>query len=323
MAVVLTSYPVTSTSGKVRNIFAGFDSVELEFKREDSAIIDVAQGVDNKLLITVLGDLTTDLNVGEWVYINSPGATLTYSGSFQILTVVFSSPNTEITVNTDFIEVAALGYLNYKQNWFLEAKLVDPNNNLVLKYPQLLQNDGSPEGIIEVNTSMLVDFLKNEILETSQEVTGARNNCKVMFRESWREDDTQAFALVDDFQIIIIYAAENSEIQSFVNGFNEPRMWEGYPFYLNMLSSVENMAGKRAIVTFNELDINNDNIIIDNPLANFESSDFGLLQSNFNDNIKVIEANTRYITFNANDSGSADFETVDFNDTDFLTINTP
>lgn len=323
MAVVLTSYPVTSSSGKVRNIFAGFSAVELTFKREDVQIVDVSQGANNKILISIVGDITASLNIGESVYLYSQGTNYLYDGSFQIITVVFSSPNTEITVDGEFIEVSTGGYCNYKQNWFLEAKLVNPTNNDILNYPQLLQNDGNPNGVIEVNTSMLVDFLKNEILTTSQEVTNSRQECQVMFRESWREDDTDTFALVDEDPIIIIYAAENSEIQSFVNGFETPKIWAGYPFYINMLSSLENLAGKRVSVSFDEIDINKTDITLNNPLIDFSPADFGILQANFNDNVKAIESNTRYIRFNANSSGAADFETGDFDDNDFLTINTP
>ena len=323
MSVALTSYPVVTSSGKVRNIFAGFQAVELGFKREDIQIVSVSSGAGAKILIDVLGDITGSLNVGEWLYLYSEGATFTYDGSFQILTVVFSSPNTEITVEGSFIEVTSSGYVNYKQNWFLEAKLVNPDNNDILNYPQLLQNDGNPNGEIEVNTSMLVDFLKNEIFITSQEITESRQECKVMYRESWREDDTDTFTLIDQEPIIIIFAAEDSEIEDFVNGFEIPRMWDGYPFFLNLLHSLENYVGERVTVTFDELDINQDNIIIDNALINFGTSDFGILQTNFNDKVKVIEDNTRFVKFNANTSDAADYETGDYVDTDYLTINTP
>ncbi|MCK5613025.1 hypothetical protein KAR91_64730 [Candidatus Pacearchaeota archaeon] len=323
MSVALTSYPVVTSSGKVRNIFAGFQAVELEFKREDIAIVTVSQGANNKILIDISGDFTTDLNVGEWVYLFAEGATFTYDNSFQILDVTFNSPNTEITVNGDYIENASTGYCNYKQNWFLEAKLVNPDNNDILNYPQLLQNDGNPNGEIEVNVSMLVDFLKNEILSSSQEITDGRQECQVMYRESWREDDTDTFTLVDQESIIIIFAAEDSEIEDFVNGFEIPKMWEGYPFLLNVLHSLENYSGERVSISFDELDINKDDIILDTLLTNFNPSAFGILQANFNDNIKVIESNTRYIRFNANSSGNADYETGDYDDDDYQTINTP
>lgn len=319
MSVVLTKYPVVTSSGKVRNIFAGFSEVELEFKREDIAIVDVSQGADNKILISILGDFTSDLNVGESVYLFSQGATFLYDSSFQIITVVFSSPNTEITVEGEFIEVTSSGYTNYKQNWFLEAKLVNIDNNDILNYPQLLQNDGNPNGVVEVNTSVLVDFLKNLILLSSQEITNARQDCKVMYREVWREDDTQAFVLVDQEPIIIIYSAENSEIEDFANGFDTPKIWEGYPFFINTLHSLENFVGERVSVTFDEVDINKDDITLDNQLINFSMSDFGILQTNFDDKIKVIEDNTRFIRFNANSTIEPDYLTGDYSDSDYST----
>lgn len=323
MAVTLTSYPVTTSSGKVRNIFAGFQKVELKFKREDAAIVGISSGVDSKVLISIATDITGSLNVGEWIYLYAEGATYTYSGSFQILTVAYSAPNTQITVDFDFIELSSSGYCNYKQNWFLESKLVDPVNNSILNYPSLLQNDGSPEGLIDVNTSMLVDFLKNELYEQSQEVISGRQYCNVMYRESWREDDTATFTLVNEDPIVIIYAAEDSEIEDFVSGFDLPRMYEGYPFWINMLHSLENHVSERVSVEFDELDINAIDITNDNALINFASTSFGILQANFNDNQKVIEDNTRFIRFNANTSDLADYETGDYNDTDYLTINTP
>lgn len=323
MSVTLTTYPVVTSSGKVRNIFAGFQKVELEFKREDAAIVGISAGVDSKVLISIATDISGSLNVGEWVYLYAVGSTYTYDGSYQIITVNYSAPNTEITIDFDFIELSSSGYCNYRQNWYIESKLVDPDNNSILHYPRLLQSDGSPDGVVKINTSMLVDFLKNELYEQSQEVTNGRQDCKVMYRESWREDDTAAFTLIDQEPIIIIFAAEDSEIEDFVTQFDMPKIYEGYPFWINMLHSIENHVGKRVSVEFDELDINEASITTDNPLINFSSTDFGILQSNFNDNQKEIEENTRYIRFNANTSNLADYETGDYDDTDYLTVNTP
>jgi hypothetical protein len=323
MSVTLTTYPVVTSSGKVRNIFAGFQAVELEFKREDIALVSVSSGTGPKILIDVAGDITGSLNVGEWVYLYAEGSTYTYDSVFQITDVTYNAPNTEILVDGDFIETSSTGYVNYKQNWYLESKLVDPDNNNIKVYPELLQNDGNPDGVVKVNTSMVVDFLENQILTTSQEVTNARKQLQVMYRETWREDDSATFTLVDEDPIVIIFAADDSEIEDFVNSFEFPRIYEGYPFLINILHSLENYVGKRVKVTFDELDINKDDIVTDNPLTNFGPEDYGILQVNFNDNVKTIESNTKYIVFNAESSDLADFETGDFNDNDFYTINTP
>jgi hypothetical protein len=323
MAVSLVTYPVITSSGKVRNIFAGFAPVELEFKREDIQIVSISSGTDNRIVISVSGDITGSLSVNEWIYYYAEGTTHTYEGVFQVYDINYSAPNTLIELNEQYIEAATTGYVNYKQNWYLESKLVSPDNSLILKYPQVLQNDGSPDGVVEVNTSMIVDFLENQIETTSQEITDSRDECLVMYREVWREDDTQSFTLVDQEFIIIIYAAEDSEIESFVNKFDYPRMYEGYPFMLNMLHSLENESAKRISITFDEQNINGTDITNDNPLINFENEDFGILQANFADNVNPINSATRFITFNMNSISEPDYLTGDYNDNDYLTINTP
>jgi hypothetical protein len=317
MSVTLTSYPVTTESGKVKNIFAGFDAVEVEFDRQDASIVSVTQGADNQILISIATDITGSLNVGEWVYLYAAGSTFTYDNVYQITDLTYSAPNTEITVDGDYIETASIGYCNYKQNWYLESKIVNPDNNDVKVYPELLQNDGNPNGEVKVNVSMVVDFLKNEFLEQSGEVTNARKQLKLMTRESWREDDTDTFALVAGESIVVIFAAENAEIETFVTGFDVPKMWAGYPFFVNMLHSLENHVGERVSVEFDELDINTDEITTGNLLFDFSGSAYGILQTNFSDNQKDIEDNTRYIRLNAFTSGLGDFKAGDFKAGDF------
>ena len=116
MAVTLISYPVVSSSGKVRNIFAGFAPVELEFKREDLAIVSISQGADNRIVVTVSGDITTSLNVDEWFYLFAEGISHTYEGVYQVYSIAFSSPNTIINIDAEYIQAATSGYINYKQN---------------------------------------------------------------------------------------------------------------------------------------------------------------------------------------------------------------
>jgi len=323
MAVTLETYPVETMSGKVYNIFAGFNAVELEFKREDIGTFNVGSGAGGKVLITVASDITSELNINEWLYLYGVGATYTYDNSYKIIDLLFNSPNTEITIDTDFIEVASTGYINYKQNWLLETQLVSPDNVLIKKYPSNIKNDGSPSGVIEINTSMLVDALDTDILGSSGEITDSREICQVKYREVWREDDTALFTLIDDTPIVIIFSAEDSEPETFINEFETPKIWAGYPFVLNLLHSIENLSGTRLVCNFSELDINQDIITTENSLADFAPSAFGILQVNFNDNQKVIEDNTKYVQFNINSSNLADYETGDYNDTDYLTINTP
>lgn len=324
MSVSLTKYPVTLADGKVKNIFLGFSAVELEFQRSDFSDISVGSGIDSKIAITANNiDLTSSLNIGEWVYLYATGATYTYNISAKIVSVSYGAPNTTITIDSPYIENASTGYINYKQNWFLEAKLVNEDNNAILQYPQLIQNNGTGSGVVKINTSMLVDFLSQDILEVSGEVTQSRKKTVVMYREVWRENQTEPFILVDDTAIQIVYAAKESEPESFVNEFEIPRIYAGYPFSIAFLHSLENLSENRLSIEFDELDINKDNITNNNPLIDFEPTDYGFLQANFNDNVKAIENNTRFISFNINTNDKADYQTGNYDDSDYLTINTP
>jgi len=322
MAVTLSSYPVTVESGIVNNIFAGFSSCNIVLNRQDLQIISIAQGVDDKIKITVLGDLRSSLIVNEWIYLQSQGSSFLYIGLYKISTVVFVTPNTEITVIGDYIESTISGYINYKQNWYLEAKIVNPENTLIQIYPQILQNDGSPEGIIDIDITMLVDYLLNEIKDTSQEILNARVQAQMMYREVYRENSTDPFILLNETPIIIIFAAENSEIENIVNGFDEPRIYDGYPFFINILHSNQNNIGEIPVLQFDELDINKGNLTTNNHIYAFNSYDYGILQGNFNNNILPISANTEYIKFVGLIS-FADYATYDYDDDDYLTINTP
>jgi hypothetical protein len=327
MSVALTKYPVTEINGKINNTFAGFSAVELEFQREDIQIISVGSGVDAQIAITVSGDLTSVLNVAEWLYLYAVGATYTYDLQGKIVSIVYGAPNTVITISEPYIENASSGYVNYKQNWFLESKLVDADNNAILKYPKLFSDDGTASGVVNVNCSMLVDRLSNEILTKSGEVTSSRNECKVMYREVWREDDTQAFILVgatpivdyDTVPIIITYAADNSTVESFVNEFEQPIMWQGYPFSLALLHSTANNSDEKVEVNFDELDINKENITENNFLYIFKNGIFGFLQVNMADNLTVINDNTKYLRFNFITKKIGDYKAGDYKTGDYFT----
>jgi hypothetical protein len=335
MAIELIKYPVTFADGIVNNVFAGFQPLEIEFVREDLAIVSVGDS-GGSLLVTVAGDLSALLNVGEWLYLYAEAVGFNYDNSFQISNITYAAPNTLITLNTAYIANSSTGYINYKQNYFVEAKLVNVDNNAILIYPDTLDDDGTPAGDITINISSPVDYLSNEILTSSGEVSNSRVRFSVMVREVWRENQTNSFVLIDstfdnllpdstvlNVPIIVTYAADSQTPEKFVNDFDMPRMWEGYPFSLAILHSIDNFEGEKIAVTFDELDINQDVISTENPLFEFEPTAFGFLQVNFSDNTNTIADNTRYLNFTFGNTAAADYETVDYDDTDYLTINTP
>lgn len=310
--ISLVSHPVATVSGKIQNMFAGFGEVNIEFKREDLNIFDVSSGPDNKILITLTGDFTANLFVGEWLYLYAIGTNYTYDNSFKIISINFSSPDTEIVVDGDFIEGSTTGYINYKQNYFIEAKLVNVDNNGIKQYPELITDDGNAKGEININVSAPVDYLNSNILENSGLVSNSVNRFKVMYREVWRENKTESFVLIDDEPIYILYNAELNDIEKINNKLEEPIIWEGYPFSFSVFHSLENNSGLRLDVSFNEADINKNNITTDNYLSRFRASDFGQLQANFNDKTTELNENTRYIKFNLNVIELSDYDSTEY-----------
>ena len=319
MSLTLIKYPVYTESGKVFNIFAGFQPVEIEFKREDITTINISSGINNKILIEVVGDITSNLNVGEWVYLYAVGNTFTYNNSYKILSLNYSAPNSEITVDGDFIEIASTGYLNYKQNYFVEAKIVDVSNNDVKLYPYFINDDGTASGVVKINVSGVVDYLNTEILQTSGQVNNNANRFKIMYREVYRENTSASFVLLNQTPIIITRAAENSDPEKFVSKFETPKIWAGYPFNLSLLHSPENSFGLRLKVLFDQLDINTDVINSENPLFSFDPNLKGFGQVCFNDNQNVIDSNTKYIQFNLNSANLPDYDSNDYDSNDYLT----
>jgi len=318
MSLTLVKYPVI-TDTKVNNLFSGFLPVNLEYKREDIQIISVGSGANGKIQVVVSGDISASLSVDEWVYLYAEGNLFDYDNGYQILDISYSTPNTFITLDSDFIENASVGYLNYKQNYSVEAKLVNPTNEKVMAYSGVLEINGSASGQIIINANALVDGLTDTISESSQEITSARNICKVAYREVWRENQINTFSVQFGEPLVVVYAAESIETEKFINNQNEPTIFAGYEFILNSAHTNENNTGQKIGVSFDELDINKANISIDNTLAEFESKDFGILQANFSENIVAINGNTQFIKFKLITTAKPDYKAGDYKAGDYKT----
>jgi len=314
--LTLTKYPVTVTS-QVNNVFAGFGKVELEYKREDTAIYSISQGVNNQIVAT-LDNIT--VNKGEYVYVYSNDDNILYDGVFEVIELINVGSFVELTLKTDFIGLTNGGYCNYKQNYYVEYKLVNPNNNNILVYPTRLNVSGSVSGNISLNVSQVVDFLKEEVKTTSDELVKGRIELQVMYREVWRENQTNNFILEDITPIVIVYALENSGNERFIRGFDLPKIFKGYPFTLRLLHTKENSVGNMQIaVYFDELDINENIITENNVLKYFKLTNFGQLEVNFDDKTITINENTKYIVFKIDKIHALDYAREDYQDNDYLT----
>jgi hypothetical protein len=317
----LVEYPVITDSGIVKNTFAGFDDVEISFKREDIVIVSITQGTDNYIQIRVVGDISTELNLGEWIYCYSPATTLTYDFTAKVLSVGFSAGFTTILVEEPFIELSSGGYLNYKQNYFVEAQLVNPDNTDILIIPNSISDDGNASGEISINVNIPVDLLCQEFSLASGEIVGSRVKFKVKYRENYRDNTDLAFTLINDYSIILIYSTENAEAEKIANAFDEPIFWSGYPNALLLAHSDDNAGGERIDVKFSELDINKNVLVPEFIIETFNLNDYGMLQVSTSalDPSYEFNVNSQYGKLIFETTTVADYDSDDYDSDDYST----
>jgi len=318
MAVTLESYPVFTQDGIINNIFPGFLPLTIDFKREDLEIISITQGVNDKILITVLGDITSDISALEFLYFYSEGTTYTYNDSGQILDITFGGVNTEITIDFDFIEISSGGYINYLQDWLLEMRLVSPDNQNIKVIKPTLADDGTNSGEVSIDISIAVDTLTQEIKFAGGEVTEGRVKFQCEYRPSWRDNRDEAWILIDDTPIIVVFSAEEFEPEMFIMALDNPILWEGYLTGISYCHSDSNYLAERLQAVFDELDINKDVISSNNLIRNFNVGDYGFLFVSTED-IPSFTFNqyTKYGRLKIQTTIAPDFEPVDFDTPDF------
>lgn len=313
MALNLINNPVTTEGGIVKNLFAGFLPVNFEFKREDLAIVSVGLGVGQYIRITIGADLTSKLNIGDSLYLSAVGVSgyeYEKSGTITAITA------TTIDCTIDFVESATVGYINYLKNWFLEVELVDPVNPLIKLLPFTLRNDGDLAGNITLDISIGND-LNNQIFQfITDQLEASRTALKVQYRDVF-EGSSTSFTLIDT-EIVLVYATEQPDQESFLNSLDDAEFYEGYPFVSILVHSNDNSDDTGIDIKYDELDINKTDLTVDNAIANIDSNKQGFISANI-DKTTVWNASTEYIRLKAIYTGLAFFDGTYFDNTFFET----
>jgi hypothetical protein len=314
--ITLESYPVYTESGVVYDIFPGFKQIIVEFKREDVQISTVTAGSGGKILVTVPGDITGDLNENEDVYIYSEGINYTYDDSGEATSISFSGGSTTFEVDIDYIESTTSGYCNYFQNYNVELQLVDPDNFNINLLGFTLQNDGTDSGIVKIDTSIINDTNTQEYLEESGVVENGRVKYNIKYRESYRDNTGQTWIEVDN-PIIAVFATENVTIEGFSSPFDVFKTWVGYPNNAGLFHSDANQSGKSVQIVFDELDINQNVLTSDNQLKTFNSTDYGLFLVTDPYPSFTFDADTNYALLKASYVDAGEFNASQFNKSEF------
>jgi len=314
MSLSITSYPVFTDAGTTINIFAGYLPIEIEFKREDVVIDSVTAGSGTNILVTLVGDYTSLISEGDGVYVYSTGTDYIYDDTGIVQSVLLNGLNTDIEVNIDFIEIASGGYMNYKQNYSVELKLINFENTDIDLLGFSLFDDGTPSGIITIDTSLIVDQLRQAIIETSKEDEDSRIKYNVKYREVWKDNESGSFTSINN-PIIAQYATEDLEQETFLNPMTNPKYYLGYTQGIGFLhSDADDSIGTSITTFYDELDINQDNITADNTLKEFSENDYGVLFSVYPD---ITNSDVKYIRVKSDIETVGEYNSTEYNNAEY------
>lgn len=314
MSVIIVSNPVVTEDGIVKNLFAGFLPVEFKFKREDLQIVSLGLGTDSNIRITIDTDLTSVLDIGDIIYVGATGiGGYIYDDSAAITAITASTIDVEIP----YIENSVSGYINYLKNWYLECKLVDPDNSDIKILPFSLIDDGDNAGNVTIDVSIANDKNIQYFEFVSQLLEDSVIVFKFQYKQVYENSSSRETFILIDQELILVYATKQPEYEAFLNELEEPKLWKQYPYGIVLNHSAENSDGAGISVVYDELDINQSTIESDNFLVSFNANEQGHFFINqFKSTGGVGEADynedTEYVKFKASYTSLADFDANDF-----------
>lgn len=307
MSLTLVTNPVGAATKK---LFAGFRPINFVFKREDQQITDIENGTGG-IEINIPVDLTSYLSEGDSIYVYAEGTNYTYDGYGTILAITA----TDITVDIPYIETASSGYINYLKNYYIELQCVDTTYPEANKLPFTLQADGDAAGNINIDVSVVVD----QLTKRGAIVQGQLPVSSVEFEIRYREvhlGSSNAFLLVSDKLLVVLYCTVAPTENEILNSFDLPKLFLGYPGAIAIANN-NALAGETKEMVYNELDIN------ETPIA---AGTLGVEDTVFNGFIlwkwlanASVNSKTKYIEFDLQTIGVADFDTPDFATPSFKT----
>ena len=293
MGITVESFPVI-VAGSTLNLLPANDAINVTYKREDYVITSIADNAGT-ISVVLTGISTGSFDIGGKIYVYSEGASYTYD-TVGVITAKLPLPlvgDTTLQIDIPFIQVTSSGYVNYKNDWYLEIELRDPVLSFnVLGYT--LKDVGDRSGNITVDTSSVVNLISQILDMSSLEQESGRLDYLVYYRESWLDNRSETYVLTDASKIIALDAVEGVTAQTIANSFTTPKAWKTYPILSCLFNSDTNEAGS-IVVEFDELDINKSTLTTANALTSLSGK--GILQALF-DNTFVYDADTKYLRFN-------------------------
>lgn len=223
-------YPVTGGIGTYENIFPSQKALNVNFERKDVLINSIASGTGGVVELTLADPLDGNIVDGDFIVWQTDSYSLRTS---RILDII--SP-TVIEVDEVFSSSDATnGYVNYRKNWFLEARYVakdTPTNqqtNVITVIDDFSQVPSALDGFVALDVSIVRDVLVPSFSLTSEINTNLFIEFKFQFRESYETNRDGAWVSPSpDLPLMLVLASKDIVVNDFVNQ-DEYLFVEDYP----------------------------------------------------------------------------------------------
>lgn len=282
MAIEQLDYPVTGALGSYRNVFPSQRALNINFSRKDGLIDTISSGTDGNTRLELTAAYDAGLAVGDYVTWYSDSYTLRTNRVTEIVNA------TTFDVDNPFSSTDATnGYVNYRKQWFLEARFVakdtaSNDQDAVLVIADYSQIPSARDGSLSLDCSLPGDLLTPDFDPLGG---GTESNLftefKVQFRESYSTDRTKTWVSpTPDVPIMLVLGSQTMPWNDFTDAnVSQGRFYYGYIYAFTYIYSSINDNGAN-IITLTLKQYSIDKSLID-------SSVYGLL-TDFN-GLKILD----------------------------------
>lgn len=254
MAITQVNYPVTGSVGTYRNIFPSQRALNIDFLRRDGLISTISSGTDGNTRLELSAAYDVDLAVGDYVTWFSDAYTLRTNRVTELVDA--STFDVDNPFNST---VATNGFVNYRKQWFLEARFVAKDTptdeqDAVLAIDDYSQIPSARDGSLSLDCSLPGDLLTPDFEVETGLATGLFTEFKVQFRESYSTDRAKTWVSpTPDVPIMLVLGTQTMPFNDFTDTtVLQKRFIWSYPYLFTYVYSMINDNADN-VVTFNLL----------------------------------------------------------------------
>lgn len=250
MSLTQLDYPVTGALGNFINIFPSQKALNVNFNRLDVTIATIASGTGGVVELTLSDILDVDLVSGDFVVWASDGYKLRTSRVIDVISATVIEVE-EVFTSSD----ATNGFMNYRKNWFLEARFVAANTptdqqaNVVLIIDDFSQVPNALDGSVILDISVVKDVLEPSLSVVTELATTLSQLFKLQFRESFEGNRDGLWISpnvgpANDTPIMLVLASQNVAFNDFADAsIIQIKFVEKYPLMFSYIYSDINDGG--------------------------------------------------------------------------------